>query len=97
VLAPYLLGATDAAREIYSSWARDLSSAGDLSSTRSFAKASRREDARRSTSFFFAGNLLLADKVAIYLATLLPYHLTTLLPCHLATLLPCYLATLRPY
>ena len=59
VLAPYLLGATEAAREIYSSWAGDLSSAqGDR-----FAEASRQEDARRTTTFFFAGNLLLADKV----------------------------------
>ena len=58
VLAPYLLGATEAAREIYSSW-------GDLSSARGdrFAEASRQEDARRTTTFFFAGNLLLADKV----------------------------------
>ena len=37
VLAPYLLGATEAAREIYSSWAGDLSSArGDR-----FAEASQ--------------------------------------------------------
>ena len=56
MLAPYLLGATEAAREIYSSW-------GDLSSANRFAEASRQEDARRTTTFFFAGNLLLADKV----------------------------------
>ena len=62
VLAPYLLGATDAAREIYPSWARDLSS----SSPERFAEASGREDARRTTTFFFAGNLLLADKVGTY-------------------------------
>jgi len=56
VLAPYLAGATETAREIYSSWAadRDLA-AGDRSwaGDRDLAEASRQEDARRTRTFFF--------------------------------------------
>ena len=56
MLAPYLAGATETAREIYSSWAgdRDLA-AGDRSwaGDRDLAEASRQEDARRTRTSFF--------------------------------------------
>ena len=72
VLAPYLLGAAEIARELYSSWGRDLGR--DLgrdhrdraSSMRSFAEVSSREDETRPRTFFFAGNLNLHDVVGTY-------------------------------
>ena len=56
MLAPYLAGATEAARQIYSSWAGDRElAAGDRgwAGDRELAEASRQEDARRTRNFFF--------------------------------------------
>jgi len=57
VQAPYLVGATEVAKEIFSSWG---------STAASFAEACRKEEAARTNTLFFAGNLLLADKVGTY-------------------------------
>ena len=57
VQAPNLLGATEVAREIYSSWG---------STPQSFAEACGKEEAARTNTLFFAGNLNLADKVGFY-------------------------------